>query len=162
EKSPDARVLVLCYNRALSEHLGGQLADHPCRRRIEVSTYHAWASRRTGMRKADDEDFDAYTERVTAHLLEAAKAWPDERRYDAVLVDEAHDFHPDWFRCCVQAVKGGEAGDLLVAVDGAQSLYRRPRKFTWKSVGVQTQGRSRKLSTNYRNTLEILDFAWNV
>ena len=59
-------------------------------------------------------------------------------------------------------LRGGAEGDLLVAVDGAQSLYGRGREFTWKSVGVQAQGRSRRLSRNYRNTQQILEFAWEV
>jgi hypothetical protein len=44
---------------------------------------------------------------------------------------------------------------LLIVNDGSQSLYQR-RKFTWKSVGVQALGRSKRLSQNYRNTQEIL------
>lgn len=51
---------------------------------------------------------------------------------------------------------------MVIAVDGAQSLYGRPRSFTWKSVGVQAQGRSRRLSRNYRNTKQIVEFAWQV
>jgi superfamily I DNA/RNA helicase len=61
-----------------------------------------------------------------------------------------------------QALKGGAEGELFLAVDGAQSLYGRPRAFTWKSVGINAVGRSQQLSKNYRNTREILDFAWEV
>src|SRR5690606_6771992 len=52
--------------------------------------------------------------------------------------------------------------DLLIALDAAQSLYKRDRAFTWKSVGVQAVGRSRRLDRNYRNTKQILEFAWQV
>jgi superfamily I DNA/RNA helicase len=80
----------------------------------------------------------------------------------AILIDEAHDFEPDWFRCATSLLRDGPEGDLLIAADGAQSLYGRDRTFTWKSVGVQASGRSRRLTHNYRNTKQILEFAWQV
>src|SRR5207302_209556 len=95
-------------------------------------------------------------------LLHTSRAWTDREKYDGIFIDEGHDFEPSWFRACVQALKGGEEGDLLIAVDGAQSLYGRPREFTWKSVGVNAVGRSKQLTSNYRNTREILDLAWEV
>ena len=80
------------------------------------------------------------------------------------MIDEAHDFDPDWFRCCTKALRDPQSSDLVIAVDGAQSLYsrNRDRSFTWKGVGVNAVGRSRRLSQNYRNTREILDFAWEL
>src|SRR5262249_47440224 len=59
-------------------------------------------------------------------------------------------------------LKGGPKGDLLVALYEAQSLDRRRRSFTWKSVGVEAVGRSQRLDRNYRNTKQILEFAWQV
>ncbi len=87
---------------------------------------------------------------------------PLEQKWDSVLVDEAHTFSPDWFLCCVAALKDPQDGDLLVVSNGSQSLYKR-RKFTWKSVGIKATGqRSKKLHQNYRNTQEILTAAWSV
>ncbi len=59
-------------------------------------------------------------------------------------------------------LRGGAGGELLIVLDGAQSLYRGDRSFTWKGVGVQAQGRTRRLDRNYRNTKPILEFAWQV
>ena len=161
EQGPDRRVLVLCYNRALSADLAARLAGGSGPSNVEVRTFHAWAGRVTGLRRRRDEPFESYERRLVAAML-GAGAWPEAERYDAMLIDEAHDFEPDWFRCCVRALRDPEAGDLVVAVDSAQSLYGRPRSFTWKSVGIHAQGRSRRLAKNYRNTREILDFAWEV
>jgi hypothetical protein len=69
-----------------------------------------------------------------AALLGGAGQFAEAEKYDAILIDEGHDFEPDWFRCAVGLLKGGAEGDRLVAVDGAQSLYGRSRGFTWKSV----------------------------
>ncbi len=62
-----------------------------------------------------------------------------EEKWDAVLVDEGQTFQPNWFKCCVAALKDSENGDLLIVSDKSQSLYQR-RNFTWKSVGVKAQG----------------------
>lgn len=157
-QDPGKRVLVLCYNRSLSAYLGEQAGGQP---NIEVRTFHAWASQRTGLRSHDGEPFEAYEKRLVGALLSSG-GWSDVERYDAILIDEAHDFDPDWFRCCTMALRDPQSSDLLIAVDGAQSLYGRPRSFTWKGVGVNAVGRSRKLARNYRNTRQVLDFAWEV
>jgi hypothetical protein len=156
------RILFLCFNKALAADLAARLADDPGARGVEIRHFHSWAARWTGLRKRDDEPFDAYGARLVAALLDGVRHVSDAEKYDAVLIDEAHDFEPDWFRCATAMLRGGPDGDLLIAVDGAQSLYGRSRGFTWKSVGVQAQGRSRRLSRNYRNTKQILEFAWQV
>lgn len=86
---------------------------------------------------------------------------PVEQKWDAVLVDEGHTFHPNWFKCCAAALKDAENGDLFIVSDRSQSLYNR-QKFTWRSVGIKAQGRVRKLNQNYRNTQEILSAAWEL
>jgi hypothetical protein len=161
-REPGRRVLFLCYNKALAADLAARLADDPAVRGVEVRHFHSWAARLTGLRKRDDEAFDDYGARVVAALLDGVGHFSDAEKYDAVLIDEAHDFEPDWFRCATAMLRGGPEGDLLIAVDAAQSVYGRSRGFTWKSVGVQAQGRSRRLSRNYRNTKQILEFAWQV
>jgi UvrD-like helicase C-terminal domain/Nuclease-related domain/AAA domain len=161
-RDPGRRILVLCYNRALATYLNGQLAGQTEFRNIQVRTFHSWAARTTGVYSEPDEDFAAYEKRLLAALLDTTQRWRDDQKYDAVLLDEGHDFCPDWFRCCTNALYGGLVGDLLIAVDGAQSVYGRSRTFRWKDVGINAQGRVRELSTNYRNTREILEFAWGV
>jgi superfamily I DNA/RNA helicase len=161
-QDPSRRVLVLCYNRALAAHLADKFSGDPAARNIEVRHFLSWAARRTGLRKRDDEPFDDYERRVVGTMLRCPDVWPEADRYDAILIDEGHDFEPDWFRCAVGQLKGGPSGDLMIAVDGAQSLYGRDRSFTWKSVGVQAVGRTKRLSRNYRNTKQILEFAWQV
>jgi hypothetical protein len=50
---------------------------------------------------------------------------------------------------------------LLVLYDDAQSIYERARskQFSFKSVGIQAQGRTTILKINYRNTRQILHTA---
>ena len=81
-------------------------------------------------------------------------------QYGAVLIDEGHDFEPDWYKLIVQMVDP-TTNSLLVLYDDAQNINGSTsrRKFTWKSLGVQAQGRTTILKLNYRNTLEILAVA---
>jgi len=155
---PDARVLLLTYNVALAGMLTAQLKDFPS---IIVKTFHTWAGAqgvacdRTKEGEADDD----LGERL-AQLLDQGKGY--SRTLDAVLIDEAQDFAPSWFRCVTLALKDPNDGDLLIVADGSQGLYKR-RKFTWKSVGVNAAGRTIHsnfdLDRNYRNTTAILNVA---
>ena len=77
-----------------------------------------------------------------------------------MLIDEGHDFRPEWFKLIVQMVDP-RTNSLLVLYDDAQSIYEtgKEHNFSFKSVGVQAQGRTTILRINYRNTQEILEFA---
>lgn len=68
---------------------------------------------------------------------------------------------------CVSRMTSGErrldpaTNSLLVLYDDAQSIYERARskQFSFKSVGIQAQGRTTILKINYRNTRQILHTA---
>ena len=79
-----------------------------------------------------------------------------------MLIDEAQDWPRSWFQCARLALKEPETGDLFIAGDGSQTLYRK-RDFTWADAGINAAGRviNRKfdLDRNYRNTAEILGAA---
>jgi superfamily I DNA/RNA helicase len=55
-----------------------------------------------------------------------------------------------------------ESDSLLVLYDDAQNIYekKKQRRFSFKSLGIQAQGRTTVLKLNYRNTAEILQFAY--
>jgi superfamily I DNA/RNA helicase len=74
-----------------------------------------------------------------------------------LLIDEGHDFQPDWLRLAVQMLDP-ETNSLLLLYDDAQSIYgtHRSKSFTFRSVGISAPGRTRILRRNYRNTDEIL------
>jgi superfamily I DNA/RNA helicase len=60
-----------------------------------------------------------------------------------VLIDEGHDFAPEWLKLVTQMVDP-TTNSLLLLYDDAQSIYERARskQFSFKSVGVQAQGRT--------------------
>jgi len=78
-------------------------------------------------------------------------------RYHAVLIDEAQDFTPAWFRVAFRMVKP-ETELIFIVGDGAQKIYSRD--FTWKELGLGITARnSFILQKSYRSTQEILDVA---
>lgn len=162
----DRRVLVLCFNIALAAHLRSLVdgdGNPDYRERIRVAHFHGWARSVLGglPNPTHYGDNDAYDEALGDRLLGALRQIPPEQKWDAVLVDEAHTFHPKWFECCTAAMKDPVDGDLLIVSDRSQSLYDR-KQFTWKSVGIKARGRVRRLTRNYRNTEEILRAAWEM
>jgi hypothetical protein len=149
------QVLILCYNRALADYFKSTFANAPS---VSCLNFHAWG-RQNGVAFQEDEDEDAYGERLLQRLT---RGEGDAGRYDAVFVDEAQDFARSWFQCTKLGLKEPDDGDLLIVGDGGQSLYRR-RAFTWRDAGVNAIGRTINtrfdLDKNYRNTREILEIA---
>lgn len=160
------RVLLLCFNITLASHLRSLLysdrRNPQYQQRIEVQHFHGWAKSLLGRlpnpKHLKEENYDQMLgQMVLAHI----QRLPQPQLWDAVLVDEAHTFDQSWFSCCVAALRDTEEGDLLIVSDRNQGLYKR-KDFSWKSVGVRAQGRSKRLTQNYRNTQEILSAAWDM
>jgi superfamily I DNA/RNA helicase len=80
-------------------------------------------------------------------------------QYQAVLIDEGHDFAPEWLTLVTQMVDPA-TNSLLLLYDDAQRIYsRKTLKFSLKSVGIKAVGTSTILKINYRNTRQILQVA---
>jgi hypothetical protein len=78
--------------------------------------------------------------------------------YDAILIDEAQDWAPAWFKV-IDRLLDPDHGLLFLADDPSQSIYRY---FSWKEKGVEVVGRSRWLKIPYRNTFEIYRAAYSL
>ena len=158
-------VLVLCYNEPLAVKLAATMAAKGLSDRVHCVHFHKWAR----------AQLVAYGQTLPANNLPDDAKMADmvqrvitgvERRhipsgqYLAVLIDEGHDFAPEWLKLVTQMVCP-TTNSLLVLYDDAQSIYERGRSknFSFKSVGIQAQGRTTILKINYRNTRQILQTA---
>lgn len=151
EAYPKAKFLVICFNISLASYFRSVLARYPS---ITVHHFHEWARANGCYRHKADSD-----EVLGRRLLEKLQQGEgQEAHYDAIFVDEAQDFEPLWFECLLCAMKEPADGHLFVVADGSQGLYERYR-VTWKSLGIYAQGRTRKLTRNYRNTRELIEAA---
>lgn len=99
---------------------------------------------------------DDQGEQVARVALEASRA-RGSPRFHGIFLDEAQDFGTTALQFVVSLLEAG-SDDLVVVADAAQNIFRR--RFSWKQAGIQAQGRTRLLKTNYRNTKEILEFAF--
>jgi superfamily I DNA/RNA helicase len=78
--------------------------------------------------------------------------------YDAILLDEAQDWAPNWIRVINRMIHP-EHGIVFLADDPSQSIYR---SFSWKEKGINVSGRTRWLRVPYRNTQEIYQAAYGM
>ncbi|WP_273036240.1 DEAD/DEAH box helicase [Massilia timonae] len=164
-KSSTRPILVLCYNKTLATKLASVMAAKGLQDKVHVATFHAWCVRQLDAYHAgkpvNDGDANAFFEACVERVIRSVdqKLIPPAQ-YDAVLVDEGHDFKPEWFKLVVQMVHP-DSNSLLVLYDDAQSIYgdRKKPRFSFSSVGIQAKGRTTILKLNYRNTAEILAVA---
>jgi hypothetical protein len=156
-------VLILCFSEPLSKRLKSLLASRDLAEKVVVRHFHGWCydqlktyHQSPPLAKGNDF-FPALVQRVIdcverGHIPLA--------QYGAILIDEGHDFEPAWFKLVVQMV-APDSNHLLVLYDDAQSIFKRSNRpgFSFRSVGVQAQGRTTILKINYRNTRQILELA---
>ena len=76
--------------------------------------------------------------------------------YGAVIIDEAQDLSCSSLQM-LHALVGNSPDDLTLIGDGRQTIY--PGGFTLGEVGISLAGRGVVMTTNYRNTEEILTLA---
>ena len=117
------RVLLLCFNRPLAAHLASE-ADGA----FTVETFHDFCGRLAQRAKRPfsppkgDKAQRFFEKDAPKLLLKALKKCPDER-YDAVVVDEAQDFLPDWWRGIDAALKEGGERTLYAFYDPNQNIF---------------------------------------
>lgn len=155
-------ILVLCFNIILATYIRECIADKGLSEKVHVYHFHDWcalSARRFNLNVSReglffDNCFAALENAVNSGVV-------TDVGYDAVLVDEGHDFDRRWLSLIARLFDNANRS-LLLMYDDAQSLYRRERalNFSLASVGIQAQGRTSVLRVNYRNSRRILNFAY--
>ena len=156
-------ILVLCYIKTLAARLDQLIGERGLSDKVQVYNFHRWCHQMLTAYHVElpARGSEGFFEQMVQRVIDGVDRGQIPRfQYGAVLVDEGHDFEPDWYKLIVQMVDPS-TNALLVLYDDAQNINGRAdrRKFTWKSLGVQAQGRTTILKLNYRNTLEILAVA---
>ncbi|MDR7151506.1 hypothetical protein J2W49_003482 [Hydrogenophaga palleronii] len=162
-------ILILCYNEPLARQLAHVMEAKGIADRVHAVHFHKWCRDQLvaygqdlpHQSQAKDRFFEDMVQRVITGV--DRKQIPSGQ-YQAVLIDEGHDFAPEWLKL-VALMVDPTTNSLLVLYDDAQSIYERSRKregskpFSFKSLGIQAQGRTTILKINYRNTRQILQVA---
>ncbi|MBY0147779.1 nuclease-related domain-containing DEAD/DEAH box helicase [Neobacillus niacini] len=164
KQNPDWKILILCYNISLSNAIQ-QMIHHMLNEpedlfdfdpnavtvkneNIIVRNFHSWLKNDLRIKEQQLPTIIEKLERKEAILP----------TYDAVLIDEGQDFEADWLRL-VSLLINADTQSLLLVEDRAQTIYQRKRSYL-EDTGLSFRGRSKVLSINYRNTQQIVKFAW--
>jgi hypothetical protein len=158
-------ILILCFNEPLGVKLHSVMQAKGLSDKVHVRHFHKWCR----------DQLVAFGQTLPAQHLTVNEKMHEmvlrviygvdykhipSGQYQAILIDEGHDFAPEWLKLVTQMVDP-TTNSLLLLYDDAQSIYERSRskQFSFKSVGVQAQGRTTILKINYRNTKQILQTA---
>ena len=96
---------------------------------------------------------------TTFELLTARAAEVAQHRYDHVVVDEGQDLHAGHWRF-LRALAAQGPNDLFICEDAHQRIYGE--RLVLSRYGIETRGRSRRLTLNYRSSRQNLRFALGV
>jgi len=157
-------VLILCFNEPLGVKLASVMEAKGLADKVHVRHFHKWCYdqlKHFGQALPPQSNKDQYSAELVERVIrEVDRKQIPSGQYQAVLIDEGHDFAPEWLKLVTQMVDPS-TNSLLVLYDDAQSIYERSRskQFSFKSVGIQAQGRTTILKINYRNTRQILQTA---
>jgi hypothetical protein len=155
-------ILVLCFNISLAARLRSFIAERGLEGRVNVHHFHEWCGEqlRTYHVEVADSGGQQWVRQVESVIQGVDSGSIPRAQYGAIMIDEGHDFEPEWLKLVTQMVDPS-TDSLLLLYDDAQSIYRKSRglDFSLSSVGIKAAGRTSILRLNYRNTREILQFA---
>jgi superfamily I DNA/RNA helicase len=168
KENPGWKILILCYNISLANSIQQMIihmlnepedlfdfdftntADMNVKNEnIKVRNFHSWLK----------NDLRIHESQIPMMLEKLKNRETILPTYDAILIDEGQDFEPEWL-ALVSSLINEQTQSLLLVEDRAQSIYKRRRSYL-QDTGLSFQGRSKVLSINYRNTAQIVKFAWD-
>lgn len=161
-------ILILCFNRKLAETLEQSMQSKGLGEKIHAMNFHQWCYRQLNTyginlpKSKNDKTAEGkkifYAECVELVIRNVDSGLIPSGQYDAIHIDEGHDFKDSWFKLIIQMINP-ESNTLLVLYDDAQSIYQKKNKIVFSQLGIQARGRTTILKLNYRNTIEILTVA---
>ena len=147
------KVLFLCYNKGLSEYLKRRFAALPeSERPARVATLHSFHSQWGLTFPSDLYDNDYFDVELPTKLKEALKVIPAEDKFDVVIIDEAQDFHADWWNVVVASLKDPVKGKIYAFGDIRQGIFRRSSDIPLELAPIH-------LDLNLRNSVPISELA---
>lgn len=158
-------VLVLCYNITLAARMQELMHEQDLAEKVIVRHFHGWCGdllkqNDLAVNAGANDNYIKLLEETVIQAVEDGIIEPD--LYGAIMIDEGHDFEPEWLSL-ISRMADAEDGQLLLLYDDAQSIYSKQDQlgFSLSSVEIQARGRTTVLRTNYRNTDEVFTFAYD-
>ena len=168
--SEGKRVLVCSYNIALLNYLSDLVEQfvNPLPTQITFDHFHSWCRyvcEETGHKANYDllwsqykynkqEIWDYRMPKLVSDLYEAPNT-PNLPVYDAILVDEGHDFRIFWWQTLRRAVIQG--GEMLLVADMTQNIHGTAQAWTEESMkDCGFSGDWMRLRNSYRLPARII------
>jgi hypothetical protein len=152
------RILFVCYNIALVSYLKRLIHEKGLGTGEKgIHVYHFFQLCALVLGESlhyENEEPEYYEFVVEETLSRLSEGKHLVEPFDAIFIDEAQDFSSDMLRALLLLLK--EGGDLVIALDAYQDLYRR--RNSWSALGIKAAGRVHHLRNVYRNTYEIYEF----
>lgn len=143
------RVLVICFNRALRDHLRSKYTDE----NLLINNFHSAclaAARKAQISLSIDEGGKPTQEYWNEELPAAYMAAIDKlgKQYDALFIDEAQDLHSDWYDALTYTLNDPDDSYIWLFMDDNQRVYE-------SDLGVPDGFQTWDLTVNCRNTQAI-------
>ena len=146
------RVLFLCYNYGLSDYIRRRFKNYPENESLtHIGTLHSLGTAWNMPFEVEQGD-DFWDTKLPALLVEHLKKMPNELKYDTVVIDEAQDFHGDWWSVVIGALKDVDKGRIYAFGDIRQGIFRQ-------ATDIPLQETKLHLTKNLRNSLPIAELA---
>jgi hypothetical protein len=146
------RVLFLCYNYGLSEYIRRRFETSPeDERPTHIGTLHSLGNKWAMKFDVQSSD-DFWDSQLPSLLIDHLKTMPTELKYDTIVIDEAQDFHADWWNVVLGALKDQDKGRIYAFGDIRQGIFRQ-------ATDIPLQESKLHLDKNLRNSLPIAELA---
>lgn len=139
----EKRVLLLCFNRALSIHLKRMVGEAPL---ISVFSFHQFFA---SCLKAAGLGVPTHDREYTSEMLLEAVVRTGLEDFDAVIIDEGQDFRSDWLAMVEMLLRNPTSSVFYVFYDPNQNVMARESDF------IDAMPFSYHLHKNFRNTRRI-------
>jgi hypothetical protein len=156
------KVLMLCYNRRLAAWLHesnkGRLHFDLCSffvlcRELVLQAHLPF----TPPPEEDERSKDFWGQVAPNLFCQALDQHPESQKYDVVIVDEAQDFHPDWWFPVELLLRDPAAGRLFLFLDPEQAgVYGQGHAYPAQMSAIY------ELQENCRNTKRIAAYCGNI
>jgi len=124
ERKPQ-RVALVCYSVGLAQFMQRQVETWPRHQRPAfVGTYEDFGHL-LGAPAGDYDNSDWWERKLPVVMAGLAADLPEDKRFDAFVIDEAQDFADSWWNPIVASLRDEEDGGLYVYSDENQRIFAR-------------------------------------
>ncbi|SHL44492.1 Nuclease-related domain-containing protein [Fibrobacter sp. UWH5] len=165
------RVVVLCYNDLLAEHMQQNFVEAGLdESQVVMSGFHKLAAKYVRLAKvkgvARKEPDDAkekaeYFESMSVFFKEALEKLRGKKNrfFDALIIDEGQDFANDWLDTALLLLKDPEKGIVRFFYDSKQTLYKGREVLGNAAINAMPV---MVLKRGFRSTKKILNWVHDV